>query len=58
MMGRQRIYSVSTRPFTKEERMSVCVVLLEKGYTVRCGREKVASKSAYRYYIEYWKEDG
>ena len=39
------------------DRDAMVTILARNGYTVRQGREKTGTSKAYKYFVEYWKED-
>ena len=55
-MDKQRIYLEGTfSEINKEERITLCGLLIKAGYTVRIGRERRGSQNKYYYYVEYWR---
>ncbi len=56
-MDKQRIYLEGTfSEINKEERITLCGLLIKAGYAVRIGRERRGSQNKYYYYVEYWRE--
>jgi hypothetical protein len=49
---RQRIIPVA--PFNHEKRLELAKLLIEAGFTVREGKDKVDGKTVY--FVEYWEE--
>ncbi len=54
---RQRIYNVKEKGLGEQERLDLARLLIKAGYTVRIGREKLAGKSTWVYFVEYWEEE-
>ena len=49
---RQRIIPVAS--FNREKRLDLAKLLIEAGFTVREGKEKVDGKTVY--FVEFWEE--
>lgn len=56
-MPKQRIYSVKEKGLSEMERLDLARLLIKAGYTVRVGREKIAGKNTWIYFVEYWEEE-
>ena len=55
-MDKQRIYLEGTfSEINKEERITLCGLLIKAGYTARIDRERKGTQNKYVYYIEYWR---
>lgn len=55
-MEKQRIYLEGPcSEINKEERITLCGLLIKAGYTVRISKEREKEKGKYKYFIEYWR---
>ena len=51
----QKIRSVKRNALNADDRCKLAALLVKAGYTVRIGKEKVGSQTAYT--VEYWEEE-
>lgn len=55
-MEKQRIYLEGPcSEISKDERITLCGLLIKAGYTVRIDRERKGTQNKYVYFIEYWR---
>lgn len=54
---RRKIYNVKEKGLGEQERLELARLLIKAGYIVRIGREKLAGKNTWVYFVEYWEEE-
>ena len=48
---------INTQDLTKEDRLSLAMLLIKAGYSVRLARKVAPSGKTYIHVVEYWTEE-